>query len=171
MLHHTVLLYCTQGKHQPTWVEAVAGDVGALQPVGQLSGEQNITQLAVAVGLKVVPGALTGHQVLVGIQQREVDLAEAMQKCGHGDHSAGPALLQSLQEEAGEQEVTQVVYPKCHAKTLLSVSRTHYTWSRASFPVQNYDKILLLTATYFVCPNETRATVSSAFMHHSSANQ
>lgn len=127
MLHHTVLLYCTRGKHQPTWVEAVAGDVGALQPVGQLSGEQNITQLAVAVGLNVVPGGLTGHQVLVGIQQREVDVAEAMQKCGHGDHPAGPALLQSLQEEAGEQEVTQVVYPKRHAKTLLGVSRTHYT--------------------------------------------
>lgn len=126
-LHDTVLLYCTQGKHQPTWVEAVAGDVGALQPVGQLSGEQNITQLAVAVGLKVVPGGLTGHQVLVGIQQREVDVAEAMHECGHGDHSAGPALLQSLQEETGEQEVTQVVYPKCHAKTLLSVSRAHYT--------------------------------------------
>lgn len=39
----------------PTWVEAVAGDAGALKPVGQLSGEQNIAQLAIAVGLKVVP--------------------------------------------------------------------------------------------------------------------
>lgn len=42
-------------------MEAVTGDTGTLQPVGQLPGEQHITQLAVAVGLKVVPGGLTRY--------------------------------------------------------------------------------------------------------------
>lgn len=39
-------------------MEAVAGDAGALQPVGKLSGEQNVAQLAIAVGLEVAPQGL-----------------------------------------------------------------------------------------------------------------
>lgn len=86
-------LHCEHTQWRPTWVEAVAGDAGALQPVGQLSGEQNIAQLAIAVGLKVAPRGLSGHRVLLGIQQWEVDIAKAMQECSHSNHTAGPALL------------------------------------------------------------------------------
>lgn len=107
-------------------MEAVAGDAGALQPVGQLPGEQHVAQLAVAVGLKVVPGGLSGHHVPAGSQQREVDVAKAVQECGHGDHPAGRALLQSLQEQVGEQEVTQVVHAERHSETVLGASWTHY---------------------------------------------
>lgn len=110
-----------------TWVEAVAGDAGALQPVGQLPGEEHVTELTVAVGPKVAPGRLTGHQILVGSQQREVDVAEAVQKCSHSDHSAGRAPLQPLQEQVGEQEVTQVVHAERHSEAILSASWTYYT--------------------------------------------
>lgn len=110
-----------------TWVEAVAGDAGALQPVGQLPGEQHVAQLAVAVGLEVVPGGLTGRHVPAGSQQREVDVAKAVQERGHGDHPAGRALPQSLQEQVGEQEVTQVVHAERHSEAVLGASWTHYT--------------------------------------------
>lgn len=128
-LHNTMVIHCEHKKCRHTWVEAVAGDTGALQPVGQLSGEQNIAQLATAVGLKVAPRGLSGHQVLLGIQQWEVNVAKEMQECSHSDHTAGPALLQPLQEEVSEQKMTQVVYPKCHTEALRSVAGTHYTWS------------------------------------------
>lgn len=141
MLHNTMVTHCEHKKCRPTWVEAVAGDTGALQPVGQLSGEQNIAQLATAVGLKAAPRGLSGHQVLLGIQQWEVNVAEEMQECSHSDHTAGPALLQPLQEEVSEQKMTQVVYPKCHTEALRSAAGTHYTWSGEVLQ----RKIILLT--------------------------
>jgi len=110
-----------------TWVEAVAGDTGALQPVGQLSGEEHIKQLAVAVSSDVVPGRLTGDQVPLGSQQREVSTATAVQKCSHSDHATGTALLQLLQEKVGEQEVTQVVDSKRHGETIRSAPWPHHT--------------------------------------------
>lgn len=121
MLHNT--------RWRPTWVEAVAGDAGALQPVGQLSGEQNVAQLAIAVGLKVAPRGLSGHRVLLGIQQREVHAAKAVQQRGHGDHAAGPAPLQPLQQEVSEQKMAQVVDSECGAEALRGAAGTHYTWS------------------------------------------
>lgn len=122
-------------------MEAVAGDPGALQPVGQLSGEQNIAQLAVAIGFKVAPHGLSRHRVLYGVQQREVNVAQAMQERSHSDHAAGLAPLQTLQQEASEQKMTQVVDPKCHAEALRSAAGTHYTWSQ----VVSQHKIILWT--------------------------
>lgn len=110
-----------------TWVQAVAADGGPLQPVGQLSGEQHVAQLAVAVGLEAAPSGIIGNQVFPGRQEREVDTAETVQESGHGDHAAGPALPQPLQQQIGQQEVTQVVHAKSHPKSVLGASRTHHT--------------------------------------------
>ena len=77
-------------------MQAVAGDPSALQPIGQLSGEEHITQLAAAVGLNVVPGGLTQHQIFLGSQQREVNVSKAVQERSHGDYAARSTLLQSL---------------------------------------------------------------------------
>lgn len=104
MFHNTTAR--EHSKCRPTWVEAVTGDTGTLQPVSQLSGEQNIAQVAIAVGLKVAPSGLSRHQVLLGIQQWEVDVAKEMQECSHSDHTTGSALLQPLQEEVSEQKMT-----------------------------------------------------------------
>lgn len=48
-----------------TWVQAVAGDVGPSQPLGELMGEEYITQFAVAVGLEKLPAEPAGAQVSV----------------------------------------------------------------------------------------------------------
>lgn len=48
-----------------TWVQAVAGDIGPSQPLGELMGEEYITQFAVAVGLEKLPAEPAGAQVPV----------------------------------------------------------------------------------------------------------
>lgn len=48
-----------------TWVQAVAGDVGPSEPLGELVGEEHVTQFAVAVGLEELPAEPAGAQVSV----------------------------------------------------------------------------------------------------------
>lgn len=110
-----------------TWVQGVTGNISAFQPVGQLPGEEHITEFAVTVGLKAGPGRLGGHHVCLWSQQLEVDAPEAVQESRHGDDSAGAAAPEPLQQEVGQQEVTQVVDPKGQAEALLSAARTYNT--------------------------------------------
>lgn len=100
-------------------MQTVAADAAALQSVGQLPGEKHVAQFAVAVRLDVLPRRLSSNQILCGGQQREVDVTKTVQECRNCDHSARTALLQPVQEQVGEQEVTQVVYAKRQAKALL----------------------------------------------------
>ena len=45
-------------------MDAVAGDLAALQPLGQVQGEQHVAQLAVAVGGEELPAEPAGAKVL-----------------------------------------------------------------------------------------------------------
>ena len=51
-----------------TWVQAVAGDVGSLQPLGELVGEEHVAQLTVAVRGEELPAVFAGAQVFVHLQ-------------------------------------------------------------------------------------------------------
>lgn len=48
-----------------TWMDAVAGDIGSFQPLGELVGEEHVTQFTVAVGLEELPAVPAGAQVSV----------------------------------------------------------------------------------------------------------
>lgn len=48
-----------------TWVDTVAGHVGPFQPLGELVGEEHVTQFAVAVGLEELPAVPARAQVFV----------------------------------------------------------------------------------------------------------
>ena len=45
-------------------MHAVAGDLAALEPLGQMQGEQHVAQLAVAVGREELPAEPARAQVL-----------------------------------------------------------------------------------------------------------
>lgn len=47
---------------------------------------------------------------------------------GQRDHSASPCLLHPLQQQTGQQEVTQVVHPKLDAIAVLSPPVCHQSW-------------------------------------------
>lgn len=49
-------------------MHAVAGDVTARQPLGELVGEEHVAQFAVAVGLEELPAVPARSQVSVGRQ-------------------------------------------------------------------------------------------------------
>lgn len=103
-------------------MQTEAADVGSLQLIGQLPGEKHVAQFAVAVRLDVLQGRFSCDQILPEGQQREVYVPTAMQQSRNCDHPARPTLLQPLQEQVGEQEVTQVVHPKRQAEALLRPS-------------------------------------------------
>lgn len=50
-------------------MHTVAGDIGALEPPGQLLCEEHVAQLAVAVGLEELPAEAASAQVLVQRQR------------------------------------------------------------------------------------------------------
>lgn len=92
-------------RRRLTWVQRVAGDAGALEPAGQLPGEEDVGQLAVAVGLEVLQHAL--HRPA---QALKVDAPRAVGAGGHDHDAAGRAVLQALQQQLRQQEVAQVVH-------------------------------------------------------------
>lgn len=61
-------------------MKAIAGDSGALQAVSQFTGEEDVAQLAVAVGHEAMPAGLPCHQVLMGTQGGKVDGAQAVEQ-------------------------------------------------------------------------------------------
>lgn len=58
-----------------TWVDAVAGDVGSFQPLGELVREEHVTQLAAAVGGEELPAVPAGAQVFVRRQSLNTQTA------------------------------------------------------------------------------------------------
>lgn len=62
----------------------------------------------------------------------EVDVPPAISHRGQRDHSSSPQLLQTLQQQAGQQEVTQVVHPELDAETVLGPSVGHQTCSTST---------------------------------------
>lgn len=84
-----------------TWMEAEAGDLGALQSLSQLMGEEDVTQLAVTVGLSNSQERGPQPQSLVGVQTVKVNFAKVMSNRRQIDHPTWPALLQPLQQQVG----------------------------------------------------------------------
>lgn len=101
-------------------MNTVAGDISALQPLRQLVREENVTKLAVAVGLKELPAVSPTTQVFAGDQCIKVDLAPLMSHRGQGDHTGSRALLKPVQQEARQQEVAKMIDAKLDTKTIFS---------------------------------------------------
>lgn len=111
-----------------TRVEGVAGDPGALQPLGQLVGEKHVAQFAVGVGLEDPREGGPQPQGLVPGQALEIDLSEVVGQRGHVDDPAGAALLQPVQQQVGQQEVAHVVDAKHHPQPVLRAALHVHPW-------------------------------------------
>lgn len=108
-------------------MEAVAGDLGALQPLGELVGEEDVAQFAVTVFLEELIVAAAQSQISVSRQTVEIQLANLVGFGGHGHHAARPARLQPVQEQQRQQEVTQMVDAKDHPEAVLRLPTLHQT--------------------------------------------
>lgn len=108
-------------------MEAVAGDVGALQPLGELVGEEDVAQFAVTVLPPELIVVLTQTQISVSTQTVEIHLPKLVHFGGHGHHAARPAGLQPVQEQHRQQEVTQVIDAEDHPEAVLRLSTVHQT--------------------------------------------
>lgn len=58
-----------------TWVDAVAGDIGSFQPLGEFVCEEHVTQFTAAVGLEELPAVLSSAEVFVHGQSLETHKA------------------------------------------------------------------------------------------------
>src|SRR6266540_1538634 len=83
-------------------MQRVGGDEAALQPAGQLVGEQDVGELGLAVGPCAGPGTFALEVV-------EVDSPLGVRVGGDRDHAGWGALVQPVEEEIGEQERRQMV--------------------------------------------------------------
>lgn len=115
-------------------MEAVAGDLAALQPPGQLPGEQDVAQLAVAVLPVGLPEAAALSRIPEVHQEAEVQLAPSVGAGGHVDHAARPAGLQPLQKQQGQQEVAQMVDPEHQAEAVVRLAVSEDTWRKRPSP-------------------------------------
>ena len=61
-----------------TWVEGVTRDLGALQSLGELVGEEDVAQLAVRINLKNIPKRRPKSQSFVLVQAVKVYLPPVM---------------------------------------------------------------------------------------------
>lgn len=111
-------------------MNTVAGHISAFQPLSQLVREENITKLAVAVGLKELPAVSATAQVFSGDQCVKVDLAPLVSHGGQSDHTSSRALLKSVQQEARQQEVAEMVDTKLDSKTIFSSTIRYKAWGR-----------------------------------------
>lgn len=92
--------------------QSVHRDSAALQPTGQLTGEQQVGQLAATVRRGLVVALLTVQVLKVNVT--------AFVEFGGDDHDAtGGRPFQQVQQQVGEQEVSQVVHPKLHLEAIL----------------------------------------------------
>jgi len=83
-------------------MQRVGGHRGALEPAGQLVGEQDVRELGLAVG----PGSGVGP---FGLQVFEVDPPQGLHVGGDRDHTGRGALLEPAEEQVGEQERREMV--------------------------------------------------------------
>lgn len=99
-------------------MQAIACDTGPLQAVCKLSRKEHITQFAVTVSSERVPERLAGDQILLRVEKVEIQRPQMMKQGRHVDYTAVLRLLQTIQQQQGEQKVSQVIDTKCHAKTI-----------------------------------------------------
>lgn len=84
-------------------MHAVAGDVGSLQPLGELVGEEHVAQFTVAVGVEELPAVPAGAQV--SVRRQSLNTTHICINTGsperRGHHSTGdkrkPAMTSSVQ--------------------------------------------------------------------------
>lgn len=110
-----------------TRMEAVTGDAGALQPLGELVGEEDVAQLAVTVlqDQRTVP--VSKYQLFVCRQTVEVHLTHSVHHGSNSHHATRPACLQPVQKQHCQQEVAQVIDAKDHPEAVLRLSAFHQT--------------------------------------------
>lgn len=84
-------------------MEAEVGNICVLQSLGQFMGEENITQLAVAVDVKDIHGRLAYS---LSARAVEIHFAKIMTQGRHINHSTRTALLQTVLKQVGQQEMT-----------------------------------------------------------------
>lgn len=94
--------------------------------------EQIIAQFAVAIGLKELPAEPPGAQISVSDQTIEVDPTPAMSERRDGDDTSSWTLLQSVQQQTGQQEMSQMVDPELDPETIFSSTISYETWRRTS---------------------------------------
>lgn len=83
-------------------MQRVHSDMGAFKSAGQLPGEEDIGQLALAVRLAAVIG-------LFAVQVGHLDLTACVCQAGHIHDPTRTGLLQQIQQKIGQQEVGQVI--------------------------------------------------------------
>lgn len=101
-----------------TWVQRVAGDPGPLQSLGQFMGEQNVAQLTVRVNLESPHERCPCPQSFVRAQAVKVHVSKVVRQRRHVHYPAGSALLQPIQQQVGQQEVTEMVDAKHEPKSI-----------------------------------------------------
>jgi len=82
--------------------QLIGGDGGALQPPGQLVGEQDVGELGLVVGLRAGVGPFA-------LQVVEVDLPHGLRVGRDRDDAGRSALHQAVAEQVGEQERREMV--------------------------------------------------------------
>lgn len=79
-------------------MEAVAGDLGSLQFLGQLMGEEYVAQLAIGVDLKNLHGRVPQSQGFMGVQAVKIYFSKVVCHRRQDNHSARFTLLQPVQQ-------------------------------------------------------------------------
>lgn len=82
-------------------MESVARDLSSPQSLGQLTSEEDIAQLAIAVDLYIVHERSPQAQSFVCVQAVKINFSKVMSQRRHGDHSAWFTLLQPVQQQVG----------------------------------------------------------------------
>ena len=90
-----------RGAHH-AGMQRVGGDAGGRQPAGQLVGEQDVGELGLVVGACAGVGPFA-------LQVAEVDPPHGVHVGGDRDHAGRGAVVQPVQEQAGEQERREMV--------------------------------------------------------------
>ena len=111
-------------------MEAVAGDVAALQSLGQLVGEEVVAQFAVAVGQEELQVATAQSQISMSPQKAQIHIPSLKGSGGHVHHPARSTRLQPVQQQHRQQEVTQVIDAEYHPETILRFPRVQQAWRR-----------------------------------------
>lgn len=78
-------------------------------------------------------------------------MSPAVSQRGHSDHASSPRLLQTLQQQRGQQEVTQVVDSELDTETVICPAISHQTCRTEA---------LACTAWRWRCTPQLRGVVS-----------
>lgn len=102
-----------------SWMEGKAGDLGSLQFLGELMSEEDIAEFAIRVVLEGLPEGRPQSQSFMGGETVKINVAKVVRHGRHVDDPAGTALLQSIQQQVGEEEVTDVVDAEHQPQSIL----------------------------------------------------